>query len=356
MKSSTGPVAIFDRLSNYWYGSADRSVVTSFQNLAQMERGQGNVGGSMSYVTGSHNFKVGGVLLQSYRDVYQPLPAAASYTFAGQVPESVTLIASPLNLKMRTRQIGLYAQEQWTLDRLTVYGGLRFDYDRGWNPAQDVPAGPSLARGTTTRFDNVPNWKDINPRMGAAFDLFGNGRTAVKANLGRFVAFEANSGINFSSNPANAIATNATRVWTDANRDYVPQESELGPLSNANFGRPIQTTQYSDEVMHGWGNRGYNWQGGGVAPARADDRPRRERRLLPHVVRQLLRDRQHPRVGVGFRLVLHHRTERFPAAQRGRADLRPARCQTGQVRPGQQRRESRQDLRRAVRGRMTGLT
>jgi hypothetical protein len=95
--------------------------------------------------------------------------------------------------------------------------------------------------------------------MGAAFDLFGDGRTAVKANLGRFVAFEANSGINFSSNPANAIATNATRVWTD-NGDYIPQESELGPLSNANFGRPIRTTQYADDVLHGWGNRGYNWQ------------------------------------------------------------------------------------------------
>ena len=172
--------------------------------------------------------------------MYQPLPAAASYTFAGQVPESVTLIASPLNLKMRTRQIGLYAQEQWTLDRLTVYGGLRFDHDRGWNPAQDVPAGPWIGARHYDKVDNVPNWKDINPRMGAAFDLFGNGRTAVKANLGRFVAFEANSGINFSSNPANAIATNATRVWTDANRDYVPQESELGPLSNANFGRPIR--------------------------------------------------------------------------------------------------------------------
>ena len=106
---------------------------------------------------------------------------------------------------MRTRQIGLYAQEQWTLDRLTLYGGLRFDYDRGWNPAQDVPAGPYIGARHYDKVDNVPNWKDINPRMGVAFDLFGNGRTAVKANLGRFVAFEANSGINFSSNPANAI-------------------------------------------------------------------------------------------------------------------------------------------------------
>jgi len=255
----SAPVAVFDRLTNFWYGSADRSVVTSFQNLAQMDRGQGNLDASMSYVTGSHNFKVGGMWLQSYRDVYQPLPAAASYTFAGRVPESVTLIASPLNLKMRTRQFGLYAQEQWTRDRLTLYGGVRFDYDHGWDPAQDVAAGPYIAARHYDKVDNVPNWKDINPRVGFAYDLFGNGRTAIKANIGRFVAFEANSGINFSSNPANAIATSATRVWTD-NGDYVPQENELGPLSNANFGRPIATTQFADDVLHGWGNRGYNWQ------------------------------------------------------------------------------------------------
>jgi hypothetical protein len=82
-EATTGPVAVFDRLSNYWYGSADRSVVTSFQNLAKMERGQGNVGGSMSYVTGSHNFKVGGVF-RSCRDVYQPLPAAAATRSRGR--------------------------------------------------------------------------------------------------------------------------------------------------------------------------------------------------------------------------------------------------------------------------------
>ena len=106
----------------------------------------------------------------------------------------------------------------------------------------------------------MPNWKDINPRAGFALDLFGNGRTAIKANLGRFVAFEANGGLVFASNPANRIVTTATRVWTEVNGDYVPQENELGPLSNPNFGRPVQTTVYSDEVVRGWGNRGYSWQ------------------------------------------------------------------------------------------------
>ncbi len=253
-------IAVFDRLANYWYGSPDRTLIAFVQNLARTPRGQGNVSGSMSYVTGSHNFKVGALFLQSYRDLYQPFERAISYTFAGRVPESVTYYAAPLNAKMRTRQIGLFVQEQWSLNRLTLYGGLRYDYDHGWNPAQDVPAGPYVGARHYDEVRNVPNWKDINPRGGFALDLFGNGRTAIKANIGRFVAFEANGGIVFASNPANTIVTSATRVWTD-NGDYVPQENELGPLSNPNFGRSVQTTRYSDEVLRGWGNRGYNWQG-----------------------------------------------------------------------------------------------
>jgi hypothetical protein len=253
-------IAVFDRLTNFWYGSPDRTLIMFTQNLARTPRGQGNASGSMSYVTGSHNFKVGGLVLQSYRDLYQPFERAISYTFAGRVPESVTYYAAPLNAKMRTRQIGLFAQEQWTLNRLTLYGGLRFDYDHGWNPAQDVPAGPYVSARHYDEVRNVPNWKDINPRAGFAYDLFGNGRTAIKANVGRFVAFEANGGIVFASNPANRIVTSATRVWTDVNGDYAPQDNELGPLSNPNFGRPFTSTVYSDEVLRGWGNRGYNWQ------------------------------------------------------------------------------------------------
>jgi hypothetical protein len=255
-------IAVFDRLTNFWYGSPDRTLIGFTQNLARTPRGQGNVAGSMSYVTGSHNLKVGALVLQSYRDLYQPFERGVSYTFAGRVPESVTYYASPLNAKMRTRQIGLYVQEQWTLNRLTLYGGLRYDADQGWNPAQDVPAGPFVGARHYDEVRNVPNWKDINPRVGFAFDLFGTGRTAIKANIGRFVAFEANGGVVFASNPANRIVTSATRVWTDLNGDVLPQENELGPLSNPNFGRPVQTTTYSDEVLRGWGNRGYNWQGG----------------------------------------------------------------------------------------------
>ena len=37
------------------------------------------------------------------------------------------------------------------------------------------------------RIKNVPNWKDVDPRVGVSYDLFGNGKTALKASVGRYV-------------------------------------------------------------------------------------------------------------------------------------------------------------------------
>lgn len=37
-------------------------------------------------------------------------------------------------------------------------------------------------------------------------------------------------------------------MWNDANRDYVPQESELGPLSNRNFATAVPTTRVDDAI------------------------------------------------------------------------------------------------------------
>jgi len=82
----------------------------------------------------------------------------------------------------------------------------------------------------------------------------------VKAFLGRYVNFEA-FGITTANNPSNLLVLNATRAWTDANGDYVPQESELGPLSDSAFGQTRQpTTRYADDVVRGFNVRPYNWQ------------------------------------------------------------------------------------------------
>ena len=58
--------------------------------------------------------------------------------------------------------------------------------------------------------------------------------------------------------PAAAIVNSATRTWGDANRDFVPQPDELGPVTLVNFGNSVITQAYADDVRT---TRGYNWEG-----------------------------------------------------------------------------------------------
>ena len=113
----------------------------------------------------------------------------------------------------------------------------------------------------------MPNFKDISPRLGAAYDLFGNGKTAVKTSLGRYVNY-IRTQLTKNNNPASRIAGRANRTWSDANGDYIPDcdltlataNGECGVLSNQLFGSLIPTVDSADEVLRGWYNRPYNWQ------------------------------------------------------------------------------------------------
>ena len=261
-QSVSEEIAVFNALTNYWSGGADRALMFTQNAHSRQDYGQRNVTGSVSYVTGSHNFKVGGLFLKSSRDLTTDISNGLAYTFAGTMPQSVTYFATPIVARARTTQTALYAQEQWTMRRLTLNLGLRYEGQVGYVPPTEMPAGRFVPARSFGEVKNVPNWKDINPRLGFAIDLFGTGRTAVKGSLGRFVIYEANGGLVFNANPSNTLVTSATRTWNDANGNYVPEASELGPLSNDNFGTSVApNTVYSDEVLRGWGNRGYNWQG-----------------------------------------------------------------------------------------------
>jgi hypothetical protein len=109
---------------------------------------------------------------------------------------------------------------------------------------------------------NVPDWKDISPRIGLAYDLFGNGKTAVKTSLSRYVASEA---INFQNNvnPMGGgfvAGVSDTRTWTDLNHDGIPQLDELGPSTNLAFGTGAISVHPADVVRSGWNARGHNWE------------------------------------------------------------------------------------------------
>jgi hypothetical protein len=91
-----------------------------------------------------------------------------------------------------------------------------------------------------------------------SYDLFGDGKTALKATVSRYTVRD-NTQFAITNNPLLFNAT-ASRTWNDANRDFVPQEAELGPLSNPNFGTSRTTTTVDDAISHGWNARPYNWE------------------------------------------------------------------------------------------------
>jgi hypothetical protein len=252
--------SILELSNNFRYNAPGSSLILP-NSWGTQDSLQSNQNFSISYTPSGHLFKLGFTTMQGIQEKDSRIADSMTFTFRDRVPQSVTLWATPYYWKTRVDYLSVFAEDQWTLDRLTVSLGLRYDGLRGSVPAQHLPAGPFVPERNFEAVENTPDFNDINPRVGVAFDLFGNGRTAVKGSISRTVVFQAPGGLTQANNPVNAMVTSATRLWADANRDYVPQESELGPLSNVNFGRIVRNTFYDDEVIRGWHNREYSWQG-----------------------------------------------------------------------------------------------
>jgi hypothetical protein len=253
-------IAVLDQASNTWYRSAATAfTLTGSYGDDQLPQTNGRF--SVSYITGSHSFKVGFQFQDALDGDISIIPGDVTYRVFNGMANQITMFASPADTRVRARELGVYAQDQWTIRRWTLNIGGRLDSFNGWVPEQDQPAGRWVQARHFDKISDVPNWKDFTSRLSAAYDLFGDGRTALKASIGKYLAYASAGGIVLDQNPIYTSANSATRTWADANGDWVPQESELGPSSNSRFGQNIVNTFYDDDVMRGWGVRGYNWQG-----------------------------------------------------------------------------------------------
>ncbi len=227
---------------------------------------------AVSYVTGPHAFKAGfnntqGHLFdRAYR--FQP----TSYRFNNGIPNQITLWAVPYrDAATENADLGLFVQDRWTVNRLTLTGGVRFDYFKTSFPEITLGPGP-LVPGRDLTFPAQDNlgWKDITPRMGASFDVFGDGKTALKVTLNKYLEGQA-LGVNTlagTPSPFRTLVLNTTRAWNDTNRNFVPDcdltapgaNGECGAMANRNFGGTNPGASFDPDLLGGWGNRFYNWE------------------------------------------------------------------------------------------------
>ena len=277
--TSTTDTAYVELTTGFRWGARTEGIISV--NDYSGDRGvlyaQHNQRFAVSYVTGSHAFKTGVTVLEGYGhfDVVLNDPPVL-YQLRNGVPASLQQWASPNFVQNRILPIGVFAQDQWTLNRLTLNLGIRFDSLEAWAPATRGEAGMFRAATDFPEVRNIPSWRDVSPRVGAAYDVFGSGRTAVKGSFGRYLEGGEMLYLARENTPAFQIAQSATRTWNDSlfgagdprTGNFVPDcvltnpqaNGECARISNLNLGSRVLGTTYDKSLLEGFGVRPYNTQ------------------------------------------------------------------------------------------------
>ena len=237
-------IAAFDQILN-----AEMGLASTHRNTHYRRRGFLT---NVNFFTVSHDVKVGYQFEHAQTD-----NTVISHSnnmraiFRSGVPDAVNTYTTPSYVDQKDLEHALYIQDRWQPTRkLTVNLGLRYESNYGWVDAVCREANQFVEARCFEAQKGFPDFKDVNPRFSAIYDLRGDGRTALKFSANRYVVPIGVSVVNRVS-PSGVVSD--TRRWTvctpgqstacDLNGDLRPQVNELGPSSGYPTG---STTRYAD--------------------------------------------------------------------------------------------------------------
>jgi hypothetical protein len=230
---------------------------------------------SLTFVTGAHNLKVGyqggfGNPSQTYQNFTQVVQVRTLNGVPNQLTQTIS-VGPDTKYVRNLIPTNFYAQDSWTRGRMTLQTGLRYDSLISTYPDQRIggPGWPFAPEEIFFPSRSTPgySWKDLAPRIGVAYDLFGTGRTAIRFNMGRYVEAITASNNDLDMNPMVRTPVNSTRGWNDADRDFVVDcdlmnreaNGECARLDNQNLGKAIFSRSFDPDYVSGFGSRPYNW-------------------------------------------------------------------------------------------------
>ena len=254
-----------------------------FQQMAFSHQSNGRF--NTTFIAGAHSIKAGvswmyglgeGHRTYTTRGPLQVNGLPVSYVFFNGSPRSLTQFTSPnYTIDQLNPDLGLFIQDQWRLNNLTISAGLRLDYLRETVKPVSLPEGVLVGARDYPGRSDVPNWKDLNPRLGIVWDPKGDGRTAIKFGINRYVQSNATGIAQLFDQGAGAV-NSTTRSWNDQfypagdpRRDnFLPDcdlrstvlNGECGAMANPNFGTYVPVNTPDPDWITGWGKRPYNWQ------------------------------------------------------------------------------------------------
>jgi len=247
---------------HYWLTSSDFNTISlrkRFQIGVHFTRFQDN------FLGGNHEYKAGIEFEDAYGDwdwwrqnnrseIWYGNP----YFFGGNMGYLSFYTCGPEEGSSQIINKGMsfsaYLQDSVTFaKRLTLNIGIR--YDRSWGSIPAMTKGrsatelsywlgeniirPMVAASYADRFptglnpfgemkidawDNVMAWNAFSPRIGLAYDVFGNGRTAFKASFSRYTNYMM---LQYFSAVHPAYPNSIEFFWIDLDLNQEPEESDI---------------------------------------------------------------------------------------------------------------------------------